>query len=154
MRLGSNYRLPELSAALGLRQLVRLGEFTAERNRLAGLYREELARLDLGTVLFPEPAGRVHAYYKFPVLLPEGRDRDSVVDALRGRYGIEGGSSDWPPCHLEPFYQRELAYRAGDFPVAETVLRRIVALPIFVGLTDGDVAVVCRGLADVLAEED
>jgi dTDP-4-amino-4,6-dideoxygalactose transaminase len=75
------------------------------------------------------------------------------VDAPRGRYGIEG-SSYWPPCHLEPFYQRELAYRAGVFPVAETVLRRIVALPIFVGLTDGDVAVVCRGLADVLAEED
>ena len=152
VRLGSNYRLPELSAALGLRQLARLDEFVAERNRLAARYRHELTRLGLAHILLPEFADRVHAYYKFPVCLPLGWDRGRVAAALRDRYGIEAGSAYWPPCHLEPFYQRELGYRQGDFPVAEAVLKRIVALPMFYGLCDEEVAAVCRGCAEILAE--
>ena len=152
VRLGSNYRLPELSAALGLRQLARLNEFVAERNRLAARYRHELTRLGLAHILLPEFADRVHAYYKFPVCLPLGWDRGRVAAALRDRYGIEAGSAYWPPCHLEPFYQRELGYRQGDFPVAEAVLKRIVALPMFYGLCDEEVAAVCRGCAEILAE--
>ena len=73
-RLGNNYRLPELSAALGLRQLARLAEHTAARNRLAIRYRDELTRLGCGEVLLSEFADRVHAYYKFPVRLPAGKD--------------------------------------------------------------------------------
>ena len=75
-----------------------------------------------------------------------------MAAALRDRYGIEAGSAYWPPCHLEPFYQRELGYRQGDFPVAEAVLKRIVALPMFYGLRDEEVAAVCRGCAEILAE--
>lgn len=152
VRLGNNYRLPELSAALGLRQLARLGEFVAERNRLAARYRHELTRLGLAHMLLPEFADRVHAYYKFPVCLPLDWDRGPVVAALRDRYGIEAGSAYWPPCHLEPFYQCELGYRQGDFPVAESVLKRIVALPMFYGLRDEEVEAVCRGCAEILAE--
>lgn len=152
VRLGSNYRLPELSAALGLRQLARLPEFTAERNRLANLYRSELARLGRAGVLLPVPEDRVHAYYKFPVLLPADRDRAAVVDALRDRHGIQAGSIYWPPCHLEPFLRAKLNHREGDFPVAEAVLQRVVALPIFVGLSAGDIAAVCRGFDDVLTK--
>ena len=153
-RLGHNYRLPELSAALGLRQLARLAEHTAARNRLATRYRRTLARLGCGDVLLPEFAGRVHAYYKFPVRLPAGKRREWVVAALRERWGIEAGSVYWPPCHLTPFYQRELGYGPGDFPVAEAVLAQVVTLPMFPGLSDEAVERVCCGLAEVLAEEE
>ena len=152
VRLGSNYRLPELSAALGLRQLARLDEFVAERNRLAGRYRQALTRLGLAHLLLPEFADRVHAYYKFAVCLPVGWERGRVVAALRDRYGVEAGSAYWPPCHLEPFYQRELGYGLGDFPVAEDVLARVVSLPMFCGLRDREVERVCRGCAEILAE--
>ena len=151
VRLGSNYRLPELSAALGLRQLARLSGFIAERNRLAARYRRVLSRLGLAHVLLPEFADRVHAYYKFPVRLPAGRDRNLVVAALRDGWGIEAGSAYWPPCHLTPFYQRELGYGPGDFPVAEAVLAQVVTLPMFPGLRDEAVERVCCGLAELLA---
>ena len=152
-RLGSNYRMPELSAALGLRQLARLQEFTVQRNHLAAVYRQELRRLGLADMLLPTYEGHVHAFYKFPVRLPDGMDRQRVVEALRERYGIEAGSIYWPPCHLEPFYQRELGYRHGDFPVAEQVLKHIVALPIFVGLDELQIGEVCRGVGQVMSEE-
>ena len=151
-RLGHNYRLPELSAALGLRQLARLAEHTAERNRLAAHYRRELTRLGLAHVLLPEFAGRVHAYYKFPVRLPAEKKREWVVAQLRARWGIEAGSVYWPPCHLTPFYQRELGYGPGDFPVAEEVLAQVVSLPMFPGLSDEAVERVCCGLAELLVE--
>ncbi len=153
-RLGNNYRLPELSAALGLRQLARLAEHTAGRNRLASRYRRTLARLGCGEVLLPEFADRVHAYYKFPVRLPAkaAKSRQWVVAELRARWGIEAGSIYWPPCHLTPFYQRELGYGPGDFPVAEHVLARVVSLPMFPGLSDEAVERVCCGLAELLAE--
>ena len=153
-RLGNNYRLPELSAALGLRQLARLAEHTAERNRLATRYRDVLTRLGCGEVLLPEFAGQLHAYYKFPVRLPAGKKREWVVAELRERWGIEAGSVYWPPCHLTPFYQRELGYGPGDFPVAEEVLAQVVSLPMFPGLSDEAVEMVCCGLAEVLAEAE
>ena len=153
-RLGHNYRLPELSAALGLRQLARMTEYTTARNRLATRYRRVLTRLGCGDVLLPEFAGRVHAYYKFPVRLPAEKRREWVVAELRERWGIEAGSVYWPPCHLTPFYQRELGYGPGDFPVAEAVLAQIVTLPMFPGLSDEAVERVCCGLAEVLAEEE
>lgn len=152
-RLGHNYRLPELSAALGLRQLARLAAHTAERNRLAAHYRRVLARLGCGGVLLPEFAGRVHAYYKFPVRLPAGTRREWVVAQLRER-GIEAGSVYWPPCHLTPFYQRALGYGPGDFPVAEATLAQVVTLPMFPGLSDEAVERVCCGLAELLAEAE
>ena len=152
-RLGHNYRLPELSAALGLRQLARLAEHLAERNRLASRYRRELVRLGCGEVLLPEFAGRVHAYYKFPVRLPAEKRREWVAAKLLERWGVESGSVYWPPCHLTPFYQRELGYGPGDFPVAEEVLSQVVTLPMFPGLSDEDVERACRGLAELLAEE-
>ena len=152
--MGNNYRLPELSAALGLRQLARLAEHAAARNRLATRYRHALTRLGCGEVLLPEFAGQLHAYYKFPVRLPAEKKREWVVAQLRERWGIEAGSVYWPPCHLTPFYQRELGYGPGDFPVAEEVLAQVVSLPMFPGLSDEAVEMVCCSLAEVLAEPE
>ena len=73
---------------------------------------------------------------------------------MRERWGIEAGSVYWPPCHLTPFYQRELGYGLGDFPVAEEVLAQVVSLPMFPGLSDEAVEMVCGGLAELLAEAE
>jgi len=53
--------------------------------------------------------------------------------------------------HLTPFYQQELGYALGDFPVAEEVLAQVVSLPMFPDLSDEAVEMVCCGLAEVLA---
>ena len=82
---------------------------------------------------------------------PAGKKREWVVAQLRERWGIEAGSVYWPPCHLTPFYQRELGYGPGDFPVAEEVLAQVVSLPMFPGLSDEAVERVCCSLAEILA---
>ena len=149
VRLGSNYRLPELSAALGLSQLRRLDEIIAGRARLADGYRRRLGiRNDIRLIATPED--QVHSHYKFPVVLPPGMPRDRMVAALSSR-GIATGSIYWPPCHLEPYY----AGRAGEIrarcPVAEDVLARTLTLPLHAGMSLGDVDRVCDSLARGLA---
>jgi dTDP-4-amino-4,6-dideoxygalactose transaminase len=147
VRLGNNFRLPELSAALGRRQLRRLEEFVGERNRLAALYLERLARIpEVG--LFPAPAGQVHAYYKFPLSLPPGCDRQQVALRLRRDFGVETGTVYWPPCHRQPLYAH---WDPALFPVAEGLLPRLLTLPLFAGLEEADVEYVCGALGRVLA---
>ena len=101
----------------------------------------------------PEFAGRVHAYYKFPVRLPAGKKREWVVAQLRERWGIEAGSVYWPPCHLTPFTSESWAYGLGDFPVAEEVLAQVVSLPMFPGLSDEAVERVCCSLTEILQSQ-
>ena len=149
VRLGANYRLPELSAALGLRQLQRLDEFVAERNALARLYLDNLGpNPEIG--LFPPPPDQVHAYYKFPLLLPPGCGREDTLRTLQTEFGVIGGSVYWPPCHLQPYFRRQFGWKAGSFPVAEEVLSRTLTLPLYCGLTEGDISYICTALAQVL----
>lgn len=147
VQLGNNYRLPELSAALGVKQLARLGEFVGERNRLAALYLERLAGMpDLG--LFPPLPDQVHSYYKFPVLLLAGCDRPRVAPALQEEFGVETGSAYWPPCHHHPLYRDR--FPPALFPVAEDLLSRVLTLPLYVGLEEADIDWVCTALQAVL----
>lgn len=149
-RLGSNYRLPEISAALALSQVRRLREFVVERNVLAQFYLQKLEAIEeLG--LFPPTAKHVHAWYKFPVRLPAESVRAEVVEQLARDWGIQAGGIYWPPCHLEPFY-RTRGYGEGDFPVAEEVLAQVISLPLYIGMQERDIDYVCSALNDVLAE--
>ncbi len=149
-RLGSNYRLPEMSAALALSQVRRLREFVAERNVLARSYLHSLATIK-GLGLFPPSAEHLHAWYKFPVRLPAGSPREEVLARLARDWGVQGGGIYWPPCHLEPFY-RARGYGEGDLPVAEEVLSQVISLPLYIGMQERDIIYVSKALANVLAE--
>ena len=149
VRLGSNYRLPELSAALGLSQLRRLDAIVAGRARLAERYRHRLGRRsDIRLIATPE--NQVHSHYKLPLVLPPGMQRDRMAASLSAR-GIATGSIYWPPCHLEPYYLG----RAGDFParcpLAEDVLARTLTLPLHAGMSLEDVDRVCDSVVRALA---
>lgn len=149
VRLGSNCRLPELSAALGLRQLTRLREGVAARQALAEYYRRELAGLD-GCRLVLAPAGQTHPYYKLPLVLPAGVSRESLAARLRREHGVQVGGAYWPPCHLEPYYRDNHGCRPGHLPVAEEVLARTISLPLHAGMGVDDVALVAAALRSVL----
>ena len=148
--LGSNCRLPELSAALGLQQLARLGEALKHRQALAGDYRRELEGLE-GCRLVLAPDGQTHPYYKLPLVLPPGIRREPVAARLRQEYGIQVGGAYWPPCHLEPYYRETEGYRPGDLPVAEEVLSRTISLPLHCGMTADDVVAVATAVRSALA---
>lgn len=133
--LGHNWRMSEISAIIGKHQLERLEHFISERNKIAKHY-ERALRNAAGISLLQTPAFMRHSYYKYPVKLEEGIDKDRVAAVLRTKYGVETGNVYYPPCHLHPFYIENFGTKEGDFPVAENVLKRILCLPMHSGLTE------------------
>jgi dTDP-4-amino-4,6-dideoxygalactose transaminase len=154
-RLGYNYRLSDLNCALGLAQLSRLDEILARRARVAGRYTEIL--LDrLPQVIPPAPAATQTSisWFVYTVRLCEEfsrQDRDAVIADLCAA-GI-GCRNYFSPIHLQPFYRERFGFAPGDFPVAEHVSERIIALPFFSQLSDKDIVTVCDALARAVARQ-
>jgi perosamine synthetase len=147
-RLGFNYRLDDLSCALGVAQLERLDEMLAERVRVAGLYGEALADVDGLGLPCPDEGGDRRSWFVYVVQLPRGVDRDATVRAMRGR-GIDT-KPYLPAIHLFSFYRERFGHREGEFPVCEDVARRSLALPFFPELTDGEIERVVESLRAVI----
>lgn len=147
-QLGANFRLPEISAAIGVRQLARLPQTIAERTRIAAWYDEELAPLADRVHCLPRPGAlETNAYYKYAILLAPGLDRGQLTPLLAER-AIPVGSLYWPPCHKQPSAIKSLG--TVDLPVADDILRRVVTLPLYGGLERQDVDAVVAGLSDAL----
>ena len=149
VRLGHNWRMSELQAVVGFYQLKRLDEAIGKRNRIARLYASALGDIS-GLRLWETPENTRHSYYKFPILLEKKTSRAAVSELLRKEYGIQSGSIYWPPCHLQPFYRERFGFQEGDFPVAEDILNRTVALPIYPDMTASDVDMVRDALRMIL----
>lgn len=146
VRLGFNYRLDELSCALGLTQLLRLDGILARRRRVAGQYQQLLAGSRRLRTPFVAP-GAEWSPFVYVVRLAdefERRDRDRVLARLRGQ-GIECGDY-FRPIHLQPFYRRRFGYGPGDFPRAEAAGDRTIALPFFGRMTGAQVRQVAAAL--------
>jgi dTDP-4-amino-4,6-dideoxygalactose transaminase len=149
-RLGYNYRLDEMSAALGLAQLDRLDELLARRQQVARWYTDRLARW---ATLRPPAIARTTtsmSWFVYVVQLAPRFDRDVVIVEL-GRRGIPARPY-FPPVHLQPFYRRRFGYRPGDFPAAERAGSCCLALPFFGGMREEQVDTVCGALHEILAE--
>lgn len=150
-RLGYNYRLSDINCALGLGQLSRLGEILAKRSRVAAMYREEL-RNTAGIVLPQLPAaGTEISWFVFVIRLEDEyrrEDRDAVLESLRAD-GI-GCNNYFGPIHLQQFYREKFGFRQGQFPIAEHVGARTIALPFFNALTRTQVATVASSLRRAL----
>jgi perosamine synthetase len=157
-RLGFNYRLSDLHAAIGIAQLERLGEILNARENVAALYRERLTQLGA------EPAGEDdehdivlpcenrgderRSWFVFCVQLPVGSDRDAVIASLASN-GI--ASKAYLPCiHLLPPYRERFGFEGGEFPIAERVADRSLALPFFTSMTESQVDRVCTVLGEAL----
>ena len=136
---GYKYNLTDLAAAIGLVQLERLDQMAEARTRIAQRYDRALGGSDLVTAPPRRPDDR-HAWHLYVVglrLEALAIDRGTVIDRLAGA-GI-GASVHFIPLHLHPYYQRELGYRPGDFPVAERLYERSLSLPIWPDMTDEQV---------------
>jgi len=145
--LGYNYRLSDLHCALGLVQLSRLDRFLSLRAAVARRYEERLA--GLSELIVPatlHPAGRL-SWFVYVVRLADAfsaEDRDRIADELRAR-GI-GCGAYFRPIHLQPFYRERFGHAPGDYPIAEHVAARTLALPFHNRLGDEQVDEVCDAL--------
>ncbi len=146
-RLGYNYRLDELSCALGLAQLQRLPEILARRAAVAAAYNSLLK--DVQGVIAPDIPPHIEMSWFVYVIRLDGRiDRDRVLDLLR-----QGGVQCKPyftPIHLQPFYRESFGFQEGDFPVTERVGRQVLALPFFNRLEEEQVEYVVRILREAI----
>jgi perosamine synthetase len=159
-RMGFNYRLSDLQAAVGIAQVERLEELLNARDNVAALYRERLTQLGAAPagedenhdiVLPCENNGdERRGWFVFVVQLPKKTDRDAVISSL-GDQGI--ASKAYLPCiHLLPPYRERFGFVGGEFPIAERVSERSLALPFFTSMTEGQVDRVCTGLAEALGK--
>jgi perosamine synthetase len=143
-RLGYNYRLDEMSAAVGLGQLMRIGELLARRDHVARLYAECLAGLDCARVQ-PVAPGVKMSWFVYVVRLDPSVDRDAVMDSLAAR-GVPSRPY-FHPIHLQPFYRERFGFRGGELPVTEAAGRSCLALPFHSRLGADEVETVAITLA-------
>ena len=150
-RLGYNYRLDELSAALGLAQLGRLSELLAKRERVAAWYGERLRQMAGARAPSVGPHTTHASWFVYVVRLAPEVDRRAVMLRL-SKQGIPSRPY-FSPIHLQPFYRQRFGYREGDFPITEAAGRACLALPFFGAMTEEEVDYVCRHLAEALAAQ-
>jgi len=151
-RLGFNYRLDNLSAAVGLAQLRRLTELLSKRAAVAALYDALLADVAGVRPLAPPRAGVFKSWFVYVVRLSPEIDRSRVMASLAAR-GIDSRPY-FPPIHLQPFYRQRFGYRPGMFPHAEAAGETLLALPFHPNLSAEEVERVCAALAGEVAEAE
>jgi len=135
-RLGYNYRLDEMSAALGVAQLKRLDRLLAQRQAVATRYSDMLRRVPGVTVKRAVSSTSRMSWFVFVIHLDPHIDRDRVIQQLEAR-GIPSRVY-FTPIHLEPYYRQRFGFKPGDFPVAERVAASILALPFHTNLSDAE----------------
>lgn len=147
VRLGYNYRLDELSAAIGVAQLERIGELRAGRARVVSAYRAALERFEW--IQIPESGpSEVVDWFVYVVRLAPWIDRNRLIDDL-GEVGVPTRPY-FTPLHLQPIYRQAFGFRGGEFPVTERVAASTLALPFSARLPDRDVQYVADRLEAVV----
>ncbi|RPI24278.1 MAG: DegT/DnrJ/EryC1/StrS aminotransferase family protein, partial [Acidobacteria bacterium] len=131
---GLKYNLTDLHASLGVHQLRRLQAFNERRSEIARYYSEELSRLDEVTLAGAPTYRYKHAWHLFPILVPKGT-RAGFIERMTG--GGIGTGLHFEAVHLTTYYQRTFGCHPGQCAVAEDVCSRIVSLPLYPLLTDG-----------------
>lgn len=147
-KLGYNYRMDELRAALGLIQLERLDAWNERRRVLTARYAEALAAA-CPTILVPGLHGSNSAHHIMPIVLPADADRDRVIASLHAD-NIQT-SIHYPPIHKFSFYKALLPRLS--LPKTEEFARRELTLPLHPAMHDRDIERVVCGLAAALARQ-
>jgi dTDP-4-amino-4,6-dideoxygalactose transaminase len=144
--LGYNYRLDEMSAALGVVQLSRLDELLDKRDRVAGWYNERLAEIPGVEPPILETFTTRMSWFVYVVRFDPRMDRDLLAQKL-GQRGIPVRPY-FLPIHLQPYMVERFGYRSGDFPVTEDLGLRGLALPFSGVMSEAQVEAVCQALRE------
>jgi dTDP-4-amino-4,6-dideoxygalactose transaminase len=146
--LGYNYRLDELSAALGLAQLQRLEELMQKRQRTADWYQRDLQGID--GIEAPQllPSTSRVSWFVYVIRVARGVDREALAGRLAER-GIPVRPY-FLPIHLQPYMIERFGYQPGDFPVTEDLGARGLALPFSGVMSEEQVGLVCQALRESL----
>lgn len=148
--LGYNYRLTDFQAALGISQLKKLAGWVEKRQAIAQMYDAAFAQIK-GVAPLAVRSGVSHAYHLYMVQLELKiltADRAAIFQALRAE-GI-GVNVHYIPVHLHPYYRQNFGTHKGDCPIAEAAYERLITLPVFPQMTNGDVEDVIMAVQKIL----
>jgi len=146
--LGYNYRLDEMSAALGRAQMGRLVELIEKRARVAGWYEERLAEIPgVETQHIASSTSRV-SWFVYVVRFTGGQDRDRLAKELERNH--VPARPYFLPIHLQPYMVERFAYRPGDYPVTEKLGEISLALPFSGVMSEAQVERVCQVLRTIV----
>lgn len=149
--LGFNYRLSDVSSALGLQQLTKLEMNLARRRQIAARYTDAFRKMP--AIRTPAVASEVNpAWHLYPIRLQldnASGSRDEIFQALRAEN--IGVNVHYIPVHLHPYYRDRFGYKGGEYPIAETAYESLLSLPMFHGMTNADVEDVIAAVRKVLS---
>jgi perosamine synthetase len=148
--LGYNYRLDEMSAALGITQMLRLEELLRKREQVAAWYNERLVEIPGVELPVIEPFTTRMSWFVYVIRIAVQIDRHNLASRL-GQHGVPVRPY-FLPIHLQPYMVERFGYRTGDFPVTEDLGRRGLALPFSGVMSESQVEYVCQTLREALLE--
>lgn len=147
--LGYNYRMDEMSAALGLAQLENLDYMISQRRKIANLYTKYLSK-HADMIQIPRVGkSNIHTWFVYVINIKSPKIlRNKVISQL----AIEGVSSKpyLPSIHLFDFYKKKFKYKKGDFPISEMISDSSLALPFYIGPKEDDIKYISNKVISVL----
>jgi len=147
-RVGFNYRLTDIQAALGIGQLEKLDRMLEMRGAAAARYTGLLGSVDGVEAPFADDADHRRSWFVYVVKLAAGIDRERVMESLKAQ-GIEAGHYV-PAVHLQPYMRETYGFAEGMCPVAEDACSRTLALPFFPHLEPADQELVIEALREAV----
>ena len=139
--LGFNYRLTDIQASLGISQLKKIEKFKKRRREIVEFYKKSFEKDERFSFLEEKDYAN-SCFHLFPLLINFDKIKISKKDLFLKLQ--ENGlhlQVHYIPVHLQPFYQK-LGFKEGDFPNAEEYYKKTISLPVYYGLSDGDLSVV------------
>lgn len=137
---GYKYNMPDTAAAIGVNQLKRALEFNKQRKRVANALTTALSDV-AGVTLPSQRPDAIHSWHLYVILIDEeefGLSRNEFIEKLK-EAGV-GTSVHYLPLHMHPYYIEKFGFEGEDFPVAQSLFKRMVSLPIYPTLSDDDIA--------------
>ena len=148
--LGYNYRLTDIACALGISQLGKMDASVARRHEIAAEYMNAFS--GLAAVETPSVRHGVDpSWHLFPIRIKPGllsAGRAEVFRALRAEN--IGVNVHYVPVHIHSYYRKRFGYRGGEYPIAEDAYQRLISLPMFHGMSNGDVGDVIHAVTKVV----
>lgn len=146
--LGYNYRLDEMSAALGVIQMQRLDEMISKRIQVADWYNQRICEIPGIEAPIIAPYTTRVSWFVYVIRFANGLDRDAIARKLEG-LGVPARPY-FLPIHLQPYMVERFGFREGSFPVTEDLGRRGLALPFSGVMEEGQVERVCQTLRQTI----
>jgi len=151
IRLGYNYRMPEVCAAMGIAQLKRINEILKKRKKVAEIYNKKLINFPEVEIPYVIPGVKI-SWFVYVIRLKKKysqKNRDKIIKEM-AKKGIQC-SNYFYPIHLQPFYKKTFGFKKGDFPICEQVSERTIALPFYNNLKEKEIDFVVMALKKIIS---